>query len=76
MEHYKLTAQHPARGMLTRYPRTPEALAEQVLRWREEECSPICFYSWEGTRYISGIALVCLALLFAHDEGATGDEPL
>jgi hypothetical protein len=48
MEQYQLTGQHPTRGMLTRFPRTPEALAEQVLSFREEECSPISFYSWDG----------------------------
>ncbi len=75
MEQYKITGQHPTRGMQTRFPRTPEALAEQVLRWREDQCSPICFSRWDGTRYEPGVAPSDLMLLFAHDEGATGDEP-
>jgi hypothetical protein len=74
MEQYKLTGQHPTRGMLTRFPRTPEALAEQVLRWREDQCNPICFYTWKSSCYEPGIAPDSLRLLFEHDEGATGDE--
>ncbi len=68
MERYKLTGQHPARRTLTRFPRTPEAIAEQVLRWREEQCSPICFYTWIGSYYEPGIAPDALILLFEHDE--------
>jgi len=75
MEQYNLTAQHPTRGMLTRYSRSREALAHQVLHWRDQQCSPICFYRWDGTRYEPGVAPSDLMLLFAHDEGATGDEP-
>ncbi len=76
MEQYNLTAQHPTRGMLIRYPRTPEALAHQVVRWRDEQCTPICFYTWNGANYEPGIADQGMMRLFDHDEGATGDEPL
>jgi hypothetical protein len=76
MEKYKLTAQHPTCGMQTRFPRTPEALASQVLRWREDLCSLICFYRWDGSGYVPGVAPSDLMPLFDHDEGATGDEPL
>lgn len=76
MERYKLTGQRPRRGMLTRYPRTPEGIAAQVLRWREEGCSSIWFNTWDGTCYISGIVPDVLMPLFEYGEDEADDELL